>query len=561
MAAGTSAAGAASGTSLLFAPRVSSSSSLQHQLQQFDDSSARSLPSTPPQSASILELPAGNQADSSHGGSPSSHLLLPQGSQSPGSLKKGRRKGRTVSFFDVLLSSRMNNGKAGTSSKTPASRSASRSESMAYPKNATSSVLVRAQYYCRQHNRPIVLSLVVAALLLLGLSSEVASGGGGKLAAPSPGGKGLRGSIWSSLSSTVKYHWGGSIHDGYFYPSDAVKSDTEFSFGAVTDLDELSRVKDSSKPEFYSIFLGGKLTRKAGTGDSARYEISLNEADKRTLVTKHNEAGRGAEFSELTIYQNRLITLDDRTGEVFEILNDETGKDSFVVPRFVITEGPGETDKGMKWEWSTVKNDELYLGSMGKEYTLSDGTVKNRNNLWIVVVNSLGQVRREDWTDQYQFVRHALGCDYPGYLIIEAINWSPALRKWIFLPRRISTEAYDDVKDEKRGGQKLILVDEKFTDAKIVDIQMPPNIVDPLKGFSTFAFVPNTGDRHALAVRSVEDQCVDFTPACKQRSYFVVFDVVTGKVLSDEVMAEDQVKFEGVEFVDINKVPPVPPQG
>ncbi len=36
-------------------------------------------------------------------------------------------------------------------------------------------------------------------------------------------------------------------------------------------------------------------------------------------------------------------------------------------------------------------------------------------------------------------------------MIHEAGAWNPVLRKWFFLPRRFSTEEYDDVADESRG--------------------------------------------------------------------------------------------------------------
>ena len=39
---------------------------------------------------------------------------------------------------------------------------------------------------------------------------------------------------------------------------------------------------------------------------------------------------------------------------------------------------------------------------------------------------------------------------------------------------------------------------------------------------------------------------------CKQRSYFVVFNVLAGEVLMDEVKIDIDMKFEGVEFIDIN---------
>merc|ERR1740124_2142654 len=99
------------------------------------------------------------------------------------------------------------------------------------------------------------------------------------------------------------------------------------------------------------------------------------------------------ELSELTLYDDRLLAFDDRTGSVFEILSKNNGASSFVVPRFVITEGSGDTDKGMKWEWAAVKNGELYMGSMGKEYTNSDGSIANTNNLWVDILSPRGELK------------------------------------------------------------------------------------------------------------------------------------------------------------------------
>ncbi len=277
------------------------------------------------------------------------------------------------------------------------------------------------------------------------------------------------------------------------------------------------------------------------------------ESTPRELVSGHNEAGRGMELSELTLYQNRLVAFDDRTGSVFELLSEDKDK-SYVVPRFVITEGEGDTDKGMKWEWATVKDNELYIGSMGKEYTKPDGTIVNTNNLWIARINAKGEVLREDWSEKYNFVRNQLDADFPGYVVHEAVLWSEKLKKWLFLPRRVSTEMYDDVKDERKGTNKLLLVNEKFTKADLVEIQM--STVDPLHGFSSAAFVPNSDERHIMALRSVEEDCAgDDLSVCKQRSYVVIFDV-DGNVLMEEQEMSASLKYEGVEFADIHAMLP-----
>jgi soluble calcium-activated nucleotidase 1 len=262
------------------------------------------------------------------------------------------------------------------------------------------------------------------------------------------------------------------------------------------------------------------------------------------------------ELSELTIYQKRLLSFDDRTGTVFEILSTADGGDSYAVPRFVITEGDGDTDKGMKWEWATVKDSELVLGSMGKEFTGPGGVIENTNNLWVAVLNARGELRREDWKGKFDFVRGLVSATYPGYIIMEAILWSDHLKRWVFLPRRISSTAYDEVEDERKGSNRVVLVNELFTAGEVVEIKMKPSNMDPLHGFSTFAFVPETKDRHALAVRSVEEDCTGALEDCKQRSYLMVFDVLTGEVLMDEVQIDLTEKFEGVEFVNIYQPPP-----
>lgn len=46
-------------------------------------------------------------------------------------------------------------------------------------------------------------------------------------------------------------------------------------------------------------------------------------------------------------------------------------------------------------------------------------------------------------------MREEVGASFPGYMIHESGAWSDALQKWVFMPRRISSEQYNDVKDEK----------------------------------------------------------------------------------------------------------------
>lgn len=387
-----------------------------------------------------------------------------------------------------------------------------------------------------------VIATTAFALFVMFMSSDSVHDGASSAHSIQAGSWGLRG------SGQISY-FGGAHYPGYFQAEDAVHGNA-FNFAAVTDLDQLSR-QSGNKLSFQSMLVPGVLKQNSNN----KYEIMFEEP--RMLVSQHNEGGRGMELSELTLYRNRLLAFDDRTGTVFEVLNQNEGKESIVVPRLVITEGDGDTDKGMKWEWASVKGKELYLGSMGKEYTRPDGSIANTNNLWIAIIDAEGRVRRKDWSKEYTFVRDHLGAAAPGYVIHEAILWSEHLKKWIFIPRRVSSTKYDEDEDEKKGSNKLVLVDENFKKAEVLDIKF--EVVDPLHGFSSIAFVPGTKDRHALATRSVEEDCVGGDESqCKQRSYFTVFDVTTGEVLMEEteIHMKHDMKFEGVEFVNINTIEP-----
>ena len=237
-----------------------------------------------------------------------------------------------------------------------------RSESMAYPKNQ-SVFPAKIQWILRQHTKAVFATIGFLGFVLI-VSSDVLHDSG-----IGPGG-----SFGGALRTSSKGTFGGVLHGGYFSVEGSKINDNQFRFAAVTDLDELSLMKDERKMTHRSLLLPGTITHDDSTN---KYTIVMEEANTRILKTKHNEAGRGAEFSELTVFDNRLLTFDDRTGEVFEIMNTKDGKDSFVAPRYIVTEGEGDTDKGMKWEWSTTKDGILYMGSMGKEYTNPDGSVAN----------------------------------------------------------------------------------------------------------------------------------------------------------------------------------------
>ena len=80
-------------------------------------------------------------------------------------------------------------------------------------------------------------------------------------------------------------------------------------------------------------------------------------------------------------------------------------------------DGNGQTNKGFKCEWSTVKDGILYVGSTGKEWT-RDGVVLNNNPQWIKNIDAHGKITHVDWSTPYRIIRNAAGAQEPGYVKI-----------------------------------------------------------------------------------------------------------------------------------------------
>jgi len=310
----------------------------------------------------------------------------------------------------------------------------------------------------------------------------------------------------------------------------------------IADLDKQSRVRsadgdESGELKFRSFLLTGKLFAR----DPKSYEISW-DGEPFEIQGKLNEGGRGMELSELIVFNSALLSFDDRTGVVYELT-----KDNRAVPRHVITEGDGYTSKGMKIEWATIKDDLLYIGSFGKEYTNANGSeVLHENNFWVSTIDREGNIKYNDWKPVYTLVRNAVGARFPGYVIHEAVGWSQSLKKWVFLPRRISSESYDEVQDELRGSNLMILVEEDFSSAEVREV----GVKTPTRGFSSFKFVPGTNDEIVVALKS-EERC-ETSPnneqVCSQRTFVTVVSV-RGEVLMEELEIPSKYKYEGLEFI------------
>eukprot|EP01084_Bolivina_argentea_P231619 390551_1 len=312
----------------------------------------------------------------------------------------------------------------------------------------------------------------------------------------------------------------------------------------ISDLDEDSKVE--GKDEYKAILKTGELVRTLKQQSEGRtissnkvdsYEYSIKWTEDEIITSEYSEGGRGMELSELVDFGDMLLTMDDRTGIIYSI-NQEKDHNITVVPKHILSEGDGSVAKGMKIEWATVKDNTLYVGSFGKEFTDSQGNVVSNSPLWVVTLDTtLGNVQRSDWQKRYE--KLLLAVDVPdGYLIHEAVNWSKYMKKWVLLPRRLSNNTYDPVTDEDMGTNKIIIASDDFEDIKVLEV----GTVSPKRGFSTFKFLPGTSDQVIVAVKS-EEQAV----AEKQDSFLMVFDL-QGNVLLDELLIEPGgAKFEGLE--------------
>ncbi|KAJ8345858.1 hypothetical protein SKAU_G00300510 [Synaphobranchus kaupii] len=297
-----------------------------------------------------------------------------------------------------------------------------------------------------------------------------------------------------------------------------------YRIGVIADLDTASH--GTKGHTWFSYLRRGHLL-VSDSGD----QVAVEWDQERVVLESHlSEKGRGMELSELVAFNGHLYSVDDRTGVVYRI------EGSKVVPWVILPDGDGSVSKGFKAEWLAVKDEHLYVGGLGKEWTTTTGEFVNDNPEWVKVVGFRGDVRHENWVPQYTSLREAAGISPPGYLIHESAAWSDTLQRWFFLPRRASSERYDETADERRGANLALSCPPDFRGITVSRVGR----LNPTHGFSSFKFVPNTDDQIVLALKSQED-------AGEIATYILAF-TLDGRVLLPETKIGD-VKYEGLEFI------------
>ncbi|KAG7248352.1 hypothetical protein CRUP_030726 [Coryphaenoides rupestris] len=178
---------------------------------------------------------------------------------------------------------------------------------------------------------------------------------------------------------------------------------TRFRIAVVADLDTNSR-SDGKELTWFSFLRRGHLT-VSQSGDS----VAVDWDPKPVVLESHlAEKGRGMELSELVAFNGKLYSVDDRTGVVYHIDGDKA------VPWVILPDGDGSVAKGFKAEWLAVRDEHLYVGGLGKQWTTTTGEFVNHNPEWVKVVGAHGDVRHEDWVQKYEFLKAAAGVTPPG---------------------------------------------------------------------------------------------------------------------------------------------------
>lgn len=157
-----------------------------------------------------------------------------------------------------------------------------------------------------------------------------------------------------------------------------------YRIGMIADLDKASQ--DPKNKNVWRSYL--KMGYLSYNPSANTVEVNFNDHETPTEFTgSYALKGRGMELSELVTFNGRMLTFDDRTGLVFELKNNKA------LPWILLMDGQGNTGKGFKSEWATVKDEVLYVGSMGKEWTTSAGDFESFDPMYVKAVTMTGEVR------------------------------------------------------------------------------------------------------------------------------------------------------------------------
>eukprot|EP00741_Cyanophora_paradoxa_P010432 tig00000037_g10087.t1 len=288
------------------------------------------------------------------------------------------------------------------------------------------------------------------------------------------------------------------------------QSGTIFKVALCADMDAAAVKKGLFSTDFTSVIKNLDLFRD----NNGHYH--LFHTDIRQLFVKESFKGRGAELSELVVFNNSLLTVDDRTGLVYAIEGERLVKKAELG---LVENLP------FKAEWATVKDGRLYIGS--------HGNVKEKRTLPVKVVHPDWTVTTEDWTPRYKKLMAAAGAPN-GNCVYEGAVWHPQRKRWIFLPRKIVADSSIPWSMSSFMGANVL--QEATENFESVTQRTLPLAAEPSRTFSSVKIVPGF-EQELVALKTIE-----FDTECA--TYLTVFTVDGHVLLPETYIASD--KYEGL---------------
>lgn len=342
-----------------------------------------------------------------------------------------------------------------------------------------------------------------------------------------------------------------------------------FKLAMIADQDEASKMDlgEQSEQQLWMSMLAFGTLKFTGGG------YSLSMGDEATLkTTRGDKSGRGAEYSALEVFDGKMLTMDDRTGNVDVIAKSPEGSDEqYVIEPLVDSSGQpvvmylgdGAKAKGLKSEWTTQKDGKLIVGSTGKPRTDDDSVVVHHGEMWLKTINpetytvtNLESVAAFNGLCAAAQVggAPAVGGKSVGFMIHESGRWSDVHGRWFFAPRKLSRETYELDNEAYKCVNLMIAAPpgDLPPGGPAPDVEGPfgasclvqPYLgLLPTRGCSDFMFVPGTQDCHLLMIRTEEsaDGVIN--------SFASVIDLQGVVLMGEQKLNEDR-KFEGCTWVD-----------
>ena len=79
----------------------------------------------------------------------------------------------------------------------------------------------------------------------------------------------------------------------------------------------------------------------------------------------------------------------------------------------------------------TIKDNCLWVGGLGKEWTTTSGVMQNLHPQWVKTVGQVGDVQHHDWVEKYNALRKKGNFESPGEAIFSTYRYSISMKSAI----------------------------------------------------------------------------------------------------------------------------------